>query len=79
VDDFIFTYTSAGEPMARVPKVARETILFGTRRTVEIKQVFVKIFYFHTPFTRNKTIRHFEFSAYISCDSVLVSKSYEAL
>jgi len=33
-------YTSAGEPMARVPKVARETILRGTRRTLEIKDIF---------------------------------------
>jgi len=36
---------STGEPMARVPKVARETILRGMRRTLEIKDIFVKIFY----------------------------------
>jgi len=29
------------------------------------KTIFVKIFYFHTPFTRNWTICHFEISAYI--------------
>jgi len=58
-------YISAGEPMARVPKVARETILSGTRRTFKITEISVKIFYFHTLFTRNRTIRHFEISAYI--------------
>ena len=40
-------YTSAGEPMACVPKVARETILRGTRRTLKIKQYFfLNILYF---------------------------------
>jgi len=39
------TYASAGEPIARVPKAAREIILRGTRRTLEIKQIFVKIFF----------------------------------
>jgi len=58
------TYISGGEPMARVPKVARETILRGTRRTLEIKEFFL-IFYFHTTFTKNRTIRHFEISAHI--------------
>ena len=36
----MMAYRSAGEPMARVPKVARETILRGTLRTFEIKQIF---------------------------------------
>jgi len=31
-------YHSAGEPMARVPKVAREAILRGTRRSLEINK-----------------------------------------
>src|SRR6218665_4204300 len=31
---------SAGEPMARVPQVAREMILRGTHRTLEIKDLF---------------------------------------
>jgi len=38
---------------------------------------FYKYFIFHTPFTRNRTIRHFEISAYIFL--VILSKSYEAL
>jgi len=32
-------YCSAGEPMARVPMVAREMILHSTRRTLEIKEI----------------------------------------
>jgi len=36
----IGAYSSAGEIMARVPKVASETIWRGTRCTLEIKQIF---------------------------------------
>jgi len=35
-------YISAGEPMARVPKVARERFMRGTRHNLEIKQICVK-------------------------------------
>src|SRR6218665_2972385 len=67
------TQESAGEPMARVPKVAHETILCGTRRTLTIKQICVKIFYiyylfyilFYLPFTRYRTIGHLKMSEYI--------------
>jgi len=36
--------------MARVPKMARETILRGTRHTLEIKQICVKIVYIYLLF-----------------------------
>jgi len=66
-------YVSAGEPMARMPKVAWETILRGTRRTLEIKEIFLKIFYIlQTVHKELDNMSFWDFSIYISCDLVLV-------